>query len=104
MPKKKNGQTVSEVDPSFGPQMNIPNRAERKALLEELEKAHEQGREESIPGYGAYAEKFKALDRLMDEYSELDPWGLPKELTADQKAAFDRQVKQILSYKSFIRA
>ena len=61
MPKKKNGQTVSEVDPSFGPQMNIPNRAERKALLEELEKAHEQGREESIPGYGAYAEKFKAL-------------------------------------------
>ena len=87
MPKKKNGQAVSEVDPSFGPQMNIPNRAERKALLEELEKAHEQGREESIPGYGAYAEKFKALDRLMDEYSELDPWGLPKELTADQKAA-----------------
>ena len=30
MPKKNNGQAVSEVDPSFGPQMDIPNRAERR--------------------------------------------------------------------------
>ena len=77
-----------------GTQMDLPDRAERKALLKELEKAHKPSREESIPGYGAYAEKIKALDELMDEYSELDPWGLPKELTAEQKNALLKAVKE----------
>ena len=70
-----------------GAQMDLPSRAERKALLKELEEARQTGLDEKIPGYTAYAGKFKALDQLMDQYSELDPWGLPKELTAEQKAA-----------------
>ena len=70
-----------------GAQMDLPSRAERKALLKELEEARQTGLDEKIPGYTAYADKFKALDQLMDQYSELDPWGLPKELTAEQKAA-----------------
>ena len=90
MPKKKNGQTVSEVDPSFGPQMNIPNRAERKALLKEMAEAAKKGLREDAPGageYAVYAEKMQALDEQMDELSALDEWGIPKPLTAEQKAA-----------------
>ena len=90
MPKKKNGQAVSEVDPSFGPQMDIPNRAERKALLKEMAEAAKKGLREDAPGageYAVYAEKMQALDEQMDELSALDEWGIPKPLTAEQKAA-----------------
>ena len=66
MPKKKNGQAVSEVDPGFGPQMDMPDRAKRKALLKEMAEAAQRGLSEDAPGagqYAAYAEKMQALDQ-----------------------------------------
>ena len=90
MPKKNDGQAVSEVDPSFGPQMDMPDRAKRKALLKEMAEAAQKGLSEDAPGagqYAAYAEKMQALDQQMDELSALDEWGVPKPLTAEQKAA-----------------
>ena len=80
-----------------GNQMTLPGRAERKAMLKELEearKALQRGGGAGNPGFEEYAGKFEALDRLMDEFSELDPWGLPKELTADQKAALLAAMKE----------
>lgn len=90
MPRKKNDQSQSEADLSFGPQMDIPNRAERKALLKEMAEAAKKGLREDAPGageYAVYAEKMQALDEQMDELSALDEWGIPKPLTAEQKAA-----------------
>jgi|GEM_PF-1689674 len=62
--------------------LDFENRAERRKLMEQFRKEAE-GR--NIAGYGDYASKMDELDRLMDEYSELDEMGLPASMTEEMK-------------------
>ena len=82
MPKKK------------GPQMDLPDRAARKALLKELEEARRKGLGADVEGFENYAEKIRILDERMDEFGALDPWGLPGALTAEQKTALLAAMKE----------
>ena len=76
------------------PQMSTPDRAARKALLRELEEAQLKKQDKDIPGLPEYAEKLRRLDEQLDERSALDPWGLPKSLTAEQKAELEAAMRE----------
>ena len=59
---------------------NLPEYDERRRLQEELRKVADK----SIPGYEAYVKAMEELDKKMDSYSELDRWGVAKQI--DEKA------------------
>ena len=71
------------------------NREERKRMMEELEALNAEQNEafiQDIMAYQKYLQELKALDRAMDELSELDSWGLPKTLSAEDKTALEQQM------------
>ena len=96
---KASGPTVRRpgVGKSSGSQIYLPDRAARKAMLAELEKARQQGLNPEMPGYAQFAEylgRMQTLDTIMDEFSALDPWGLPKKLTAEQKELLEEAMRK----------
>ncbi len=62
---------------------NLPEYDERRRLQEELRKVADK----SIPGYEAYVKAMEELDKKMDAYSELDQWGVAKQI--DEKGKED---------------
>ena len=81
--------------------MDFENRAERKKLMEEFRK---EAAAKNIEGYQKYAESMEALDSLMDEYCELDSFGIPKDLTADmQKKLIDAMNAVALSGDVYLK-
>ena len=65
----------SEIDKeSAGPQLDLPDRVRRKALLREMAEAAQKGLDENAPGgreYAEYAQKMQALDR---RWTSSAPW------------------------------
>ena len=59
--------------------IDFENRAKRKEMMKQF---RQESVGNDIPGYQEYLKNMEALDTLMDEYSEYDSIGLPKDLTA----------------------
>ena len=60
---------------------NLPEYDERRRLQKELR----ENVDKTIPGYEAYAKAMEELDKKMDAYSELDQWGVAKQIDAAGK-------------------
>ena len=72
--------------------ISFEERAERKKLIDQL---RAEAAEHNIEGYLQYAEDMEALNTLMDEYSEFDIYGLPKNLTGEMKEKLIKAVGKV---------
>ena len=73
---------------------NLPENDERRRLQRELR----ENTDKTVPGYQAYAEAMEELDKLMDAYSEMDKWGVPRQIDeAGKKELTEAMTKAALA-------
>ena len=78
---------VNEENLHSAPRLDFPSRLELKRQLAAIEENYKKAMPEQDLGYKAFAESMHKLTDKMDEYSELDPWGMPVKLDPEKKAA-----------------
>ena len=94
MPRKNNIINGQDPDEEVDFYLPTPDRAARKQMLKDFEAIKHDGKMQKVTGYLQYLTQLKELDEKMDQLSSLDAWGLPKPLTAEDKEALERQMKE----------
>ena len=83
------------------PYLNFENREKRRELMEQFRK---EAAANNKAGYEGFVQNIEALNKLMDEYSELDSFGLPKTMTAEMKKTLcDSIIKTAMSGENYLK-
>ena len=81
--------------------LNFENRAKRREMMDQFRK-EASGRD--IPGYEDFTKKMEELDKLMEDCSKLDSFGLPKKMTEEMKKTLtDSIIKTAMAGETYLK-
>ncbi len=87
------GNIVNDYIPSYS-QMATYDRTARKELLGQMNAVRADDSISAIAGWKNYLQKMRELDALMDRLSVLDSYGIPKPVSAEDKASLETLMRE----------